>query len=69
MRKDLSIALEAAEHVDAKLKFGQSTIDYYRELEKKGMGNKDFGIVYKYIHKNFDVWINKSLLYIILIKF
>lgn len=55
IRKDLSIALEAAEHAGAKLKFGQYSIDYYRELEKKGFGKKDFGFVYQYIHKNFEV--------------
>ncbi len=55
IRKDLSIALEAAEHANAKLKFGQYSIDYYRELEKKGFGKKDFGFVYQYIHKNFEV--------------
>jgi 3-hydroxyisobutyrate dehydrogenase len=55
IRKDLSIALEAAEQADAKLKFGQLAIDQYRELEKKGFGKKDFGYVYQYIHKNFDI--------------
>ncbi len=55
IRKDLSIALEAAEQADAKLKFGQAAIDTYREIEKKGHGKKDFGYVYQYIHKNFDI--------------
>ena len=55
IRKDLSIALEAAEHADAKLKFGEHAIDYYRDLEKKGFGKKDFGVVFKYVHKNFDM--------------
>lgn len=46
IRKDLSIALEAAEEVKAKLNFGEHCIDYYRDIEKKGYGNKDFGYVY-----------------------
>ena len=55
IRKDLSIALEAAEFADAKLKFAQMAIEQYRELEKKGYGKKDFGVVYRYIHKNSDI--------------
>ncbi len=55
IRKDLSIALEAAEEAGASVKFGKYTIDMYRELEKKGFGKKDFGYVYQYIHKNFDL--------------
>ena len=51
----MSIALEAAEHAESKTKFAQNAIDYYRDLEKKGYGKKDFGYVYQYIHKNFDV--------------
>ena len=55
IRKDLAIALEAAEHSNAKLKFGENAIDYFRDLEKKGYGKKDFGFVYQYIYKNFQV--------------
>ena len=55
IRKDLSIALEAAEKADAKLLFGQLAIEQYLKLEKKGYGKKDFGFVYQYIHKNHDV--------------
>ena len=55
IRKDLSIALEAAGEAEAKTKFAQHAIDYYRDLEKKGFGKKDFGYVYQYIHKNFDL--------------
>lgn len=53
IRKDLSIALEAAEQCEAATKFAEHAIDYYRFLEKKGHGKKDFGFVYQYIHKNF----------------
>jgi 3-hydroxyisobutyrate dehydrogenase-like beta-hydroxyacid dehydrogenase len=55
IRKDLSIALEAAEKVDAKITFSKNAIDYYREIEKKGFGKKDFGFVYQYVHKNFEI--------------
>jgi 3-hydroxyisobutyrate dehydrogenase-like beta-hydroxyacid dehydrogenase len=55
IRKDLAIALEAADKCGAKLKFGQNTIDYYIDLEKKGFGKKDFAFVYQYIHKNFKL--------------
>jgi len=47
--------LDAAAKADAKLKFGQAAIEQYRELEKKGYGKKDFGFVYQYIHKNFEI--------------
>lgn len=55
IRKDLSIALEAADFADAKIAFAQHAIDYYRDIEKKGFGKKDFGFVYQYVHKNFEV--------------
>jgi len=55
IRKDLSIALDAAAKADAKLKFAQAAIDQYRELEKKGYGKKDFGFVYQSIHKNGEI--------------
>jgi 3-hydroxyisobutyrate dehydrogenase len=50
IRKDLGIALDAAEAADANLLFAKKAIDTYKELEKKGEGKKDFGIVYRYIH-------------------
>jgi 3-hydroxyisobutyrate dehydrogenase len=52
IRKDLSIALEAAGAADANLNFAKAAIDTYRDLEKKGYGKKDFGYVYRYIHTN-----------------
>jgi 3-hydroxyisobutyrate dehydrogenase-like beta-hydroxyacid dehydrogenase len=36
IRKDLSIALEAAAYANAQVKFAEHAIEYYRELEKKG---------------------------------
>lgn len=55
IRKDLSIALEAAESAGADCSFGDKAISYYRDIEKKGHGKKDFGFVYQYVHKNFDI--------------
>lgn len=40
---------------EAKTEFAKYAIDYFRELEKKGFGKKDFGFVFQYIHKNFDL--------------
>ena len=55
IRKDLGIALEAGEAADANLLFGKKAIETYKELEKKGEGKKDFGIVYRYIHQNLKI--------------
>ena len=55
IRKDLSIALEAAKESETTTKFAEEAIKYYRDIEKKGFGKKDFGYVYQYIHKNFEI--------------
>ena len=52
MRKDLALALECAEAVDAKVEFAEKSLDIYRLLEKKGHGGKDFGYVFQYLMKN-----------------
>lgn len=52
MRKDLALALECAEQVKADTPFCQKSVDIYSKLEKKGLGGKDFGVVYKYLDKN-----------------
>jgi len=49
------LALEAAHGVDAKTDMLEKSLDYYLQLEKKGLGKKDFGYVYQYIYKNFDI--------------
>lgn len=46
IKKDLALALEAARHGNASTELTEKAIDYYRELEKKGYGNKDFGFVF-----------------------
>jgi 3-hydroxyisobutyrate dehydrogenase len=50
--KDLALALEIANEVNAKVDFGEKAIEYFSTLEKNGYGGKDFGIVYQYIFKN-----------------
>jgi len=40
------LALEIADKVGAKIDFGNAAMEYYRTLEKKGHGSKDFGIVF-----------------------
>jgi len=50
IRKDLSIALDAAKQADAHIEFAQAAYDSYVELEKKGLGKKDFGVVFRDIH-------------------
>lgn len=52
IKKDLALALEAASNAKADASMTEFAIDYYRELEKKGFGNKDFGYVFQYIMKN-----------------
>lgn len=52
MRKDLALALECANHVDAKVEFGENALNTYCHLEKGGHGGKDFGYVFQYIMGN-----------------
>ena len=52
IKKDLALALEAARHGNASTELTEKAIDYYRDLEKKGYGTKDFGFVFQYIMKN-----------------
>ena len=55
IKKDMVLALEAAHSVNAKTDMLEKSLDYYVQLEKKGYGRKDFGFVYQYISKNFDI--------------
>lgn len=52
IKKDLALALEAAQEGNASTELTKLAIDYYRDLEKKGFGNRDFGFVFQYIFKN-----------------
>ena len=46
VKKDLSLAIEAANSAGALSDFSQKAIDYYSDMERKGAGNKDFSFVY-----------------------
>ena len=46
IRKDLALALEAIQDTGAKSDMTEKSLEYYRAIEKKGFGRKDFGIVY-----------------------
>ena len=52
IRKDLSIALDAAIQSDANIAFAEEAYNTYVELEKKGLGKKDFGVVFRDIHNS-----------------
>lgn len=51
MKKDLSIVLDSAAQVDIDLQFGTKAIEYYHELERQGLGTKDFSVVYRYVNE------------------
>jgi len=46
MRKDLALALECANAVDASVEFGENAMKEFQHLEKSGHGGKDFGYVF-----------------------
>lgn len=47
MRKDLGLAMEAAEAVDAVVPFGEAARDIYEKMMCEGQGNLDFSAVIK----------------------
>ena len=49
------LAMESAHEVDAKTDMLEKSLDYYKVLDRKGKGSKDFGIVYQYIMKNYQM--------------
>lgn len=55
MRKDLSLAMETANAAKLDIEFSDKALKYYKSIESKGMGKKDFSIVYQYINKNRSV--------------
>ena len=55
IKKDMILALECAHEVNAKTDMLEKSLDYYKILDRKGKGTKDFGIVYQYIMKNYDI--------------
>ena len=55
VKKDMVLALEAAHSADARTDLLEHALEYYLDLEKKGKGKKDFGIVFQYIMKNKNI--------------
>jgi 3-hydroxyisobutyrate/3-hydroxypropionate dehydrogenase len=50
MKKDLQLALEAAESVDAKFVLGEEISKVYEAVAAdKELGGKDFSVVYKWL--------------------
>jgi len=49
------LALECAHEVNAMTDMLEKSLDYYKILDRKGKGSKDFGIVYQYIMKNHEI--------------
>lgn len=61
MLKDLKLAVEAAESAHCKVELGEASKKIYQKIVEKGMGRKDFGIIYDLILKN-KAWSNFSYL-------
>ena len=52
IKKDLSLAIEAANQNGVLCEFSQKAADYFSDIERKGAGNKDFSYVFQYIYNN-----------------
>ena len=52
IKKDMALAIECAEDVNADHSLTEFAVDYYKNLEVLGRGDKDFGYVFQYILKN-----------------
>ena len=52
IKKDMVLALEAAHNAKAETDMLEKSLQYYLDLEKAGLGKKDFGYVFQYIMKN-----------------
>jgi len=52
IKKDLMIADECSKEVNLDSELGKKVLEYYTELDKKGLQKKDMGYLYKYIFNN-----------------
>ena len=52
MLKDLKLASDAAKSANCKVELGETSKKIYQQIVDKGMGRKDFGIIYDLILKN-----------------
>jgi len=55
IKKDMVLALEAANSVKAETDLLEKSLQYYVDLEKAGLGRKDFGYVFQYLMKNKNI--------------
>lgn len=53
--KDLALALEAANDGNQKAELTEKALEFYLACDKKGYGKKDFGFVYQYVMRNYDI--------------
>lgn len=51
MLKDLRLALEAAKSCNSKVKLGEKTEEMYSEISSKGLGDKDFSVMFQSLNK------------------
>ena len=54
MEKDLTLALDAAKAVKARLPLGSSAHQLYGLLCEHGLAERDFSIVYKFLNNNYN---------------
>ena len=52
MQKDMGLALDCHNSVDSIAEFTQHAHDYYQEVSEKGLGDLDYGYIFKYLLDN-----------------
>eukprot|EP01088_Endostelium_zonatum_P000629 TRINITY_DN10874_c0_g1_i1.p1 TRINITY_DN10874_c0_g1~~TRINITY_DN10874_c0_g1_i1.p1 ORF type:complete len:344 (-),score=55.95 TRINITY_DN10874_c0_g1_i1:17-904(-) len=52
MKKDLGLAVAAAENANARMVLGKKSLEFYEELSKNGLGGKDFAVVYQQLRND-----------------
>lgn len=55
MLKDLNLAVDLADKIDAKAVFATTARDHFAEISKKGQGDKDYSFAYQYIKRDFQI--------------
>lgn len=52
MQKDMALALDCHDSVSSIAEFTQHAHDYYKEVNDKGLGDLDYGYIFKYLMDN-----------------
>ena len=52
MLKDLGLAIDVAKESKTTTKLGQTSMEIFQELSKRGLGKKDFSIIFDLLKKN-----------------